>query len=355
MMHDPGSRHRGHGPALTPLDIHPAPEASMTVSPSPIQLRIMMHALVLGLLALARAGLAQEPPPGSAGIADRPSGIAASRADVLAMTAQWKGDRCPDGRPRVSDDLLRRMKGVSIEEAWDVLRKRGYESQFTTGWQMVHPDQPFAGRALTSAYLPGRPDLVAQVMRTGKAEGRIGPSNSWPIDLLQKGDVYVADGCGKIADGTLIGDNLGNSIYAKSGTGVVFDAGARDLDGLKQIEGFNAFVRGWDPSFLKNMVLTSINRPIRIGMVTVLPGDVILAKREGVIVIPAALAEEVVVTSEIVALKDEFGHLRLREGVYTPGQIDVRWTAPIKADFFKWLESRPNKPPIARDEIDKHL
>ena len=123
-------------------------------------------------------------------------------------------------------------------------------------------------------------------MQTGKEEGRIGPSNSWPIDMLQKGDVYIADGFGKVADGTLIGDNLGNAIYAKTGTGVVFDAGARDLDGLKKIEGFNACVRGWDPSFLKNWSSSSINRPIRIGPATVLPGDVILARREGVIVIP---------------------------------------------------------------------
>ena len=132
--------------------------------------------------------------------------------------------------------------------------------------------------------------------------------------MLQKGDVYIADGFGKVADGTLIGDNLGNSIFAKTGTGVVFDAGARDLDGLKKIEGFNACVRGWDPSFLKNVILSSINRPIRIGPTTVLPGDVILARREGVIVIPPHLAEEVVVTAEIVALKDEFGHLRLKAG-----------------------------------------
>jgi regulator of RNase E activity RraA len=311
--------------------------------------------LLVGSLGIAQADSGQEPAPGARPAGERPSGIAASKADLLALSARWKGERTADGRPKVPDDLLRRMKAVSIEEAWDVLRQRGYDGQFVAGWQMVHPDRPFVGRALTAAYLPGRPDLVDQVMRTGKEEKRIGPSNSWPIDMLQKGDVYVADGCGKITDGTLIGDNLGNAIFAKTGTGVVFDAGARDLDGLKQIDGFNAFVRGWDPSFLKNMVLSSINRPIRIGMVTVLPGDVILARREGVIVIPPQLAEEVVVTSEIVALKDEFGHLRLREGVYTPGQIDVPWTAPIKADFFKWLQSRPDRPPIAQEEIEKHL
>jgi 4-hydroxy-4-methyl-2-oxoglutarate aldolase len=286
---------------------------------------------------------------------ERPGGTAASGAELAAMTSEWKGERCSDGRPRVADDLLVRMKAVKIEEAWDVLRQRGYENQFVGGWQMIHPDKPFVGRALTAAYLPSRPDLMKRIMRIGREERRIGPPNSWPIDMLQKGDVYIADGFSKVADGTLIGDNLGNSIFAKTGTGVVFDAGARDLDGLAEIEGFNACVRGWDPSFLKNVVLASINRPIRIGPATVLPGDVILARREGVIIIPAQLAKEVVVTAEIVALKDEFGHQRLKEGVYTPGQIDVRWTAPIRADFFKWLEARPNKPPIPKEQIEKHL
>jgi len=303
-----------------------------------------LAALLFGLW-FPWAVVAQEPP----------SGIAAGRADLLALTSSWKGDRYPDGRPKVSVDLLKRMNAVSIEEAWEVLRMRGYENQFAGGWQMLRPNQPFVGRALTASYLPGRPDLVERVMQTGKAEGRIGPTNSWPIDMLQKGDVYIADGFGKVADGTLIGDNLGNAIYARSGTGVVFDAGARDIDGLRAIEGFNALVRGWDPSFMKNMVMYSINRPIRIGPVTVLPGDVILARREGVIVIPPQLAEEIVLTSEVVRLKDEFGHLRLRDGVYTPGQIDVPWTDAIKNDFFKWLESRPNQPPIPRAEIEKRL
>src|SRR6185312_646414 len=119
-----------------------------------------------------------------------------------------------------------------------------------------------------------------QIVTGGRAEGRIGRPNSWPIDMLQKGDVYVADGFGKITDGTLIGDNLGNSIFAKSGNGVIFDGSARDLAGLSQIEGFNAFVRAFDPTLIKDLMLMGLNTPIRIGRVTVLPGDVVLAKRE---------------------------------------------------------------------------
>jgi regulator of RNase E activity RraA len=328
---------------------------TMILIPATRSRAIATAAVSVGSLWLVLAAFGQDRPGGTITVQDRGSGVAAARADLLAMTNDWKGDRYQDGRPKVPAGLLLRMKSVSIEEAWEVLRRRGYENQFVGGWQMMHPDQPFVGRALTAAYLPGRPDLVARIMRAGKEEGRIGPSNSWPIDMLQQGDVYIADGYGKVADGTLIGDNLGHAIYARSGTGVVFDAGARDLDGLAKIEGFNACVRGWDPSFLRNSVLSSINRPIRIGPATVIPGDVVLARREGVIVIPAHLAEEVVVTAEVIALKDEFGHARLREGVYTPGQIDVPWTGPIKADFFKWLRARPDKPPISETEIEKHL
>ena len=211
------------------------------------------------------------------------------------------------------------------------------------------------GRALTAVYMPSRPDLAGRIMEIGKAEGRIGGSNSWPIDMLQTGDVYVADAFGKIADGTLIGDNLGNSIYAHSKNGVVFDGSVRDLEGLQEIDGFNAFVRGWHPSAIKDMVLAGINVPIRIGLVTVLPGDVVLAKRGGVIFIPPHLAEKVVVTSEIVSLKDEFGHTRLKEGVYTPGQIDGKWSSQIVEDFMKWIEAHPEKLTMPKEELKKHL
>ena len=176
--------------------------------------------------------------------------------------------------------------------------------------------------------------------------------NSWPIDALQPGDVYVADGFGKIHDGTLIGDNLGNSIFAKSGNGVVFDGSVRDLQGLSEINGFNAFVRGWDPTAIQDMMLMGLNTPIRIGHVTVLPGDVVLAKREGVIFIPAHLAEAVVDQAERIMLRDRFGHQRLREGRYTPGQIDTRWTREIEEDFTRWLKENKDRLDVPRNTIE---
>tara|TARA_A200000159_G_C7258109_1_gene311843 strand:- start:5 stop:937 length:933 start_codon:yes stop_codon:yes gene_type:complete len=267
------------------------------------------------------------------------------------LTHQWEGERFDDGRPKVAADIIERMKKVTIEEAWGVLRNEGYHNQFEGDWQPLHDDVTVVGRALTVQYMPNRPDVEDQIKQKGLEAGEIGNTNSWPIDRLVEHDVYVADGFGKIVDGTLIGDNLGNSIYAKSKTGVVFNASSRDMEGLSEIDGFNAFVRAWHPSFLTEVMLLSINDPIRIGAATVMPGDVVLAKKEGVIFIPAHLAEKVVVTSEVVRLRDLFGISRLKGGIYTPGQIDNKWSDEIEKDFSKWIRDHMDELPVPKDEI----
>lgn len=281
--------------------------------------------------------------------------IAAPREAILAYSQEWTGERYPDGRPKVSDDLVSRLKNVSIEEAWGVLKNEGYTNQFEAGWQIIHPDKVLAGRVVTAQYMPARPDMEKPVRAKGKAENRSGAPNAWPIDVLQPNDVYVADGYGKIIDGTLIGDNLGNSIYAKSKTGVVFDAGVRDLEGLEEIDGFVGFVRGVDPSYIKDMLMTGINYPIRIGRATVLPGDLILGKKEGVVFIPAHLAEKVITSSEWVALQDGFGHQMLREGKFTPGEIDMKWTPAIITAFRAWLKANAANVRLTPAELEKRI
>lgn len=281
--------------------------------------------------------------------------ITPSPSEIKAITPGWEGPRLPDGRPKVPLELLDRLANISLEEAWGVLRNEGYHSQYEGNWEVLHDDQVMVGRALTAQYWPSRPDMVDLIKKKGEAEGRIGNSNSWPIDVLSTGDIYVADSYGKIIDGTLIGDNLGNSIYAKSKKGVIFYGSSRDQEGLEKIDGFNAFVKGFDPSYIQNMMLGGINVPIRIGRAMVLPGDAILAKKGGIIFIPAHLVEKVVINAEFIALRDQFGHQRLREGTYTPGQIDTRWSDAIKADFLSWIDQNPDKLPMSRTELDAYL
>jgi 4-hydroxy-4-methyl-2-oxoglutarate aldolase len=283
--------------------------------------------------------------------------IVASPEEVRYYTYKWDGERFPDGRPKVDDDYLERLKDIKVEDVWQLLNELGYQHQFEGGWKMLHEDQPMTGRALTAVYRPSRPDVEERLIQDGLENGHIGPMNSWPIDKLQLGDIYVADAYGKIEKGILIGDKLGNSIFGRSENGVLFDGAIRDIERLVDIEGFNAVVRGWDPQYPEGMMLTGINVPTRIGQVTVFPGDVILSKKIGTVVIPPHLVEEVVITSEIVTLMDEFVHERVRARVYTPGQVDDRWTQEIQEDFLEWVQQpdRIERMPVPPEEMQDFL
>jgi regulator of RNase E activity RraA len=273
---------------------------------------------------------------------------------VKTLTSKWTGERFADGRPKTSDRLLERLKNVSLEEAWGYLRNKGYQNQFEGDWMVIRPDSVMTGRVVTAQYMPLRPDYDSAVKAQGKSQGRIGSPNSWPIDVLQIGDVYVADSYGKIVDGTLIGDNLGNAIYAKSHRGVIFYGSVRDVEGLEEIQGFNGWIKGYDPSYIQQMMLAGINVPIRIGRATVMPGDVVLAKKGGIVFIPAQYLADLVLNSEFVMLRDDFGHQRLREGKYTPGQIDQQWTDDIKKDFLQWLDAQKDLP-MTKEELDNYM
>ncbi|MBS7562811.1 RraA family protein [Mucilaginibacter sp. Bleaf8] len=278
-----------------------------------------------------------------------------SKDELIFYTSAWKGERFPDGRPKISDDLIQRAKNIGIEEAWTVLRNEGYNNQFEGNWKLVHDDVPVVGRAVTAMFMPTRPDVEKNIKDKGVKQGRKGNTNAWPIDILQPGDVYVADGFGKIQGGTLIGDNLGNSIYNKSGNGVIFDGSARDLQGLSKIKGFNAFVRDFDPSYLEEMVLMGLNTPIRIGRAIVLPGDLVISEKEGVLFIPAHLAEKVVATAEFIALRDQFGQAMLKSGRFTTGEIDSQWTSQIREAFLTWLAQSGEKVKMTRAQLDAFM
>jgi len=259
---------------------------------------------------------------------------------VTALTPQNPFDRYADGRPRVPDDLLERMKLVTSEEAWGVLRRHDYHNQFEGDWFRTHPQTILVGRALTCVMVPQRPDLHEVVAGQGEREGRIGGQNSWVIDELQPGDVLVVDLFGKVRDGTFVGDNLSTSVRARTHAGAVIHGGIRDYAGVSQLTDVAFFCRGLDPSAIANVTLAGVNGPVRIGNATVLPGDVVLGTPTGVIFIPPHLAQEVVERSEDIRVRDEFGKLRLTQGRYTPGQIDRKWSDAIEADYQEWLKER---------------
>lgn len=268
--------------------------------------------------------------------------IQPAREDLIALTGLYAGERFADGRPKVPDELIERLQLVTTEEAWGVLRKHGYHRQFAGSWMETHPGKITVGRAVTAQFLPHRPDYHTAIQQAGLAEGRgsIGGQNSWIIESLQLHDVMVVDIFGKVKDGTVVGDNLGTAVRTRTRAGAVIDGGIRDYQGLVQLTDVNFYVRGVDPTAIADVTLAGLNIPIRIGEATVLPGDVVLGTPSGVIFIPAHLAQEVVEVSEDIRVRDEFGKLRLGEGTYTSGEIDVpTWREDIEADFLAWKQA----------------
>ncbi|MEP7268597.1 MAG: RraA family protein [Saprospiraceae bacterium] len=275
--------------------------------------------------------------------------------ELMFLTAEWKGERFGDGRPKIPESLFERARHINIDDAWTVLKNYGYTNQYEGNWKMVHDDVPVIGRAVTAMFLPGRPDIEKNIKERGNKSGRKGNTNSWPIEILQPGDVYVADGFGKIGGGTLMGSTLATSIFSKTGNGVIFNGASRDLGEIQNIKGFNAYVRDFHPSFLEEMVLMGLNTPIRIGNAIVLPGDLVIAMREGVLFVPAHMAEEVISTAEFVVRKDQFGFEMVKTSRYSTGQIDSQWTEEIKNEFIKWLDKHPELGKMTKAEVDKFM
>lgn len=260
------------------------------------------------------------------------------REDIELWTRTWTGERFPDGRPKVADDILERMKLVTVEEAWGVIKGHGYRYQYAGDWLNVHPDRVLVGRAVTASFVPIRPDFHAVVEEWGKGRGSVGHHNSFVIDTLVENDVIVIDMFGKVKDGTFAGDNLGTAIANKTGTGMVIHGGIRDLLRVQEIAGIAIFARGIDASAIADVSMNNLNAPIRIDQATVLPGDIVLGSVSGVIFIPPHLAQEVVERSELIRKQDEWGQMRIRESKYTSGQVDGNWNDEMRADFAAWYE-----------------
>jgi regulator of RNase E activity RraA len=269
--------------------------------------------------------------------------------DIQLLTKQWEGERSPDGRPKVSDAHLARLEKVTIEEAWEFLKAKGYENQFENfsgtfenSWVIIHPEQSMIGRAVTAQFMPMRFDFDDYLQEVGQKQGINRVNNNLPVTSLSEGDVYVADAYGKIADGTLMGDAVGGNVYRNSQRGVILNGSVRKLEALAEIKGFNAWIRGFDPSSITGMVCASVNAPIRIGRVTVLPGDVVIARRSGVIFIPPQFVAELILSVEVTALRNDF-NLQRREG-----KIDNN------TNFNEWVVRQTNLP-MPKAELDAYL
>lgn len=264
-----------------------------------------------------------------------------NKEDIIQLTPLWEGERFENGRPKVSEDILARMRNITLEEAWGPLWNRGYKDQFEGDFKITRPNKTMVGRAVTAVMVPKRPDLHDTLLNYGhNEEGRKGFFNQWVIDSIGEDDVVVVDLFDKIFKGTYIGGNLGTAISTRTKRGgAVIWGGIRDSQQVAEIENINIFHRGSDPTAIEDVTMIGMNVPTRIGRAICLPGDVVLATPAGVIFIPPHLAELVVVGAEKSQVRDVFGFVRLREGTYSTAQIDSNWPVALWQDFKNWFDN----------------
>ena len=264
-----------------------------------------------------------------------------SKEQLIEYTSLNPFERFPDGRPKVPDSMMQRARGISMEEVFSVLPGKGFRNQYEDGFQVLHPGKKMVGRAVTVQFMPARPDMDSVINAKNRAQGGRGLNNQVAIDLLQPGDVLVVDLFGKKDGGTIVGDNLFYYIMKTTkGGGLVVDGAIRDLEGISEMD-MPAYFRSSHPSYIANVMLTGINIPVRIGNVTVMPGDLVVGDQEGVYFIPPQFVKEIMDKADEVHVHDEWTRKKFDEGKYKSSEIYSTPRDPeLRKEYQDYLKKR---------------
>lgn len=266
--------------------------------------------------------------------------ISPSREQLLRLTAKNPFERFPDGRPKVPDALLERVKAMSVEEAWGILQNKGYRNQYADGFRILHPGKKLVGRAVTAQYLPLRPDLAEYLEAEAVANKRPSSTNQKVIDLLQLGDVPVIDLMGAAPGHNFGGDNLQAAIWGATRTGAVIDGTIRDLEGVFELPS-QIYFKAAHPAAVSGVVVAGINIPVKVGSAVVLPGDVVFGDREGVIFIPPHLVQEIVDAADLTHIHDEWTKAKFMTGKYRSSELYGGPLSPeLKKEYDEYLKKR---------------
>jgi 4-hydroxy-4-methyl-2-oxoglutarate aldolase len=263
------------------------------------------------------------------------------KQDLIDYTAKSSFDRFPDGRPKVPDAMIERARDLSSEEVWATLQEKGFNNQYADGFQVLHPGKTMVGRAFTVQFMPRRADVEDVAEAKAKERGLPRLTNQAAMDMLLPGDVLVVDLFGKKVDGTIVGDNLFYYVMKTTkGGGLVVDGSIRDLDGLAEID-MPGYFRSADPTPIGNVMLTGINVPVRIGGVTVMPGDLVVGDREGVYFIPPQFVKEVLDRADEIHVHDEWTKKKFDEGKYKSSEIYGSPKDPkLQEEYREYLKRR---------------
>jgi regulator of RNase E activity RraA len=213
------------------------------------------------------------------------------------------------------------------------LVKRGLRTRAISNIAPVNPDTPRVfGPAYTLRYIPMREDLA-----TGAAMADPDNPQRKAIEVVPAGHVLIADTHGMDVSGTF-GDILVARLRVRGVAGVISDGPMRDIDELRNMD-FPVFARGnAAPPSYASMLAADAQVPIGCGGVAVFPGDIVIADADGVVVLPAAIAEEVARDAVEQDQLEAYVRQRIEDGdsivgVYPPNE-------ETKAAYQAWLAKR---------------
>jgi regulator of RNase E activity RraA len=262
-----------------------------------------------------------------------------TREQLIQYTSQSPYERFPDGRPKVPDSVLDKVRGLSCEEVL-AIAGRGFPNQYADGFQILHPGKKLVGRAVTLQLMPSRADVNDVSTAEWKAKEGKPLSHQTAIDMLQAGDVLVVDAGGNIAAGGIVGDNLAYYIWKTTGAGFVIDGAIRDLEGVAKFD-MAGYFRTAVPPWIRGLMVTGMNIPVRIGAATVMPGDVVFGDREGVYFIPPHLVQDILDEADVTHIHDEWTKLKFDEGKYKSSEIYGRPSDPaLLKEYEEYLKNK---------------
>jgi regulator of RNase E activity RraA len=246
-------------------------------------------------------------------------------------------------RTRVTDEQLARLKAVPIEAVWGAVQRHKYLQTFLTGFQLTQPQVKMVGRALTMRYLPVRPDVQEAVETLAKEGDWDTGYNMRASDDIQKGDVLVVELAGSVNRATFMGDVTGLAIKTAGAAGVVIDGGLRDLSEFLPMKDFPVYYKGAHASAMADLVGVEWNVPVRIGDITVLPGDVVIGDSSGIQVFPPQLADDVIKGAEDTVYTETFKREMIQTGKYRTKEIYPRLSPELEKLFEEWKKTHPRR------------
>lgn len=230
----------------------------------------------------------------------------------------------------LTDEMRQQFNGVSTATLAGQLQRRGIRSTFLSGLEPTRPELRMLGYAHTLRYVPMREDLQSTLGTMMNAQRRA-------VESMAPDEVLVIEARG-VADAGTIGDIFAMRAKQLGGTGVVTDGALRDTPAIAALDLPVYHQSSHAATLSRHHIPLDHQIPVACAGVTVMPGDIIVGDGEGVVVVPAALAEEVARDAAKQELEEEWAFGRVAAGESSVGVFPV--SKDRRAEFEAWLAQR---------------